>query len=1249
MGQGNEPAANVGAFDVPPELQEAFDKAVAATQRFTTTSEALARDAFVAEWEAITRHEAFGSAPPAFRAHVFNMLGMAFHLRATGGAGADIDAAIAAFEAAVATVPADSASRSAYLGSLGFAIVDRLSENETIVDRDAAIAAFAEALKGTPVDSPNRPRYLTNLGIGLHHRFDSGGVPADLDAAITAFEEALEVTPVDSPKRPGYLTNLGAGLKGRFDAREAPADLDAAIAAYRGAADATPADDPNRSARLSKLGLGLRERYDRGRASTDLDAAIATFEEAVETSPADAPNRPDRLDNLGNALLERYDQSGAPADLEAAILAFEMAVETSPADDPGRPGRLTNLGNSLQSRMARTGSPADLEAAITAFEEAVDTGPSGGPDRALYLTNLGSGLLDRHVRSGAQADLDAAIAAFEEAVEIGRDDAPGQLVRINNLGGGLAARYDRTGSIADLEAMMAGYEEALAATPVGDPGRPARLNNVGMCLRERYIRRGATTDLDAAIAFFQEALEATPTESPERPKILANVGVSLSDRYDATGNVADLEASIAACRQALDATPADATARPVYLEMFGNGLRARFRGTREPADLEASIAALRESIEATPADSPYRESRLANLAYGLAERHGRTNAETDLEAAIDAIRKSCRLGLTPAITLGTAQQWGGWASARGAWAEAAEAYGHGLAAIDRLYQSQLLPGAKQTWLGAAQGLAASAAYALARIGAPAAAFLALERGRARVLTEAIQRDRADLADVEALDPGAYAAYEQAAGNLRALESQERAGGTGRPEAASVSVSAGALQDQARQARAGLEAAISRLQRLPGHARFGQPPTIDEVARVAEPGRPLVALVTTSAGSVALLVSRGEDSAAPTFEAIWAPGLTTTVLNDLLTTVEDGQVVGGYLAGQLREPEWLEAALADGLPKVGASLIGPIAARLRELSASGVVLLPTGLLGLLPLHAAPYPVDGEEHCLLDEFDVSHTPGALVLRAARAALAAREEAPPVLVGVGNPLPHPQPLAFARAELEEVARFFPEGARHPLYETAATETALVGLLPQATHVHLACHGRFDADTPLDSCLELARPDPPPPDGDEGRLRLEEILANDWFGHSRLVVLSACQTAITDARRLPDEAIGLPAGLLQAGVPGVIGTLWSVDDLSTTLLMTQFYAYHRQGDPQTGDGPLPPAAALRRAQGWLRTRTADDLVTLLAAHRSMAAADEQRRSTRMSAAEAGAGVRQLGLEEPTSRPFADPYYWAPFVAIGV
>ncbi len=54
------------------------------------------------------------------------------------------------------------------------------------------------------------------------------------------------------------------------------------------------------------------------------------------------------------------------------------------------------------------------------------------------------------------------------------------------------------------------------------------------------------------------------------------------------------------------------------------------------------------------------------------------------------------------------------------------------------------------------------------------------------------------------------------------------------------------------------------------------------------------------------------------------------------------------------------------------------------------------------------------------------------------------------------------------------------------------------------------------------------------------------------RLSVLSACQTAI---EHLPDDAIGLPAGLTRAGVPSVLGTLGSVNDASTALWMLRFY----------------------------------------------------------------------------------------------
>jgi CHAT domain-containing protein len=78
------------------------------------------------------------------------------------------------------------------------------------------------------------------------------------------------------------------------------------------------------------------------------------------------------------------------------------------------------------------------------------------------------------------------------------------------------------------------------------------------------------------------------------------------------------------------------------------------------------------------------------------------------------------------------------------------------------------------------------------------------------------------------------------------------------------------------------------------------------------------------------------------------------------------------------------------------------------------------------------------------------------------------------------------------------------------------------------------------------------------------------------RLVVLSACETSIPGAE-LPDEVVALPTGLLQAGVGGIVASLWRVDDLATLILMIEFYRRWRWDK-------LDPAVALRGAQQWLR-----------------------------------------------------------------
>jgi CHAT domain-containing protein len=234
-------------------------------------------------------------------------------------------------------------------------------------------------------------------------------------------------------------------------------------------------------------------------------------------------------------------------------------------------------------------------------------------------------------------------------------------------------------------------------------------------------------------------------------------------------------------------------------------------------------------------------------------------------------------------------------------------------------------------------------------------------------------------------------------------------------------------------------------------------------------------------------------------------------------------------------------------------------------------------------------------------------------------------------------PPSLTYARSELSSILNLLPAGAGAPIYEQQATREALWAALPGTTMAHFACHGQFGLDDTLDSALLLAQ---------ESRLTLRDLVAGDTTALSnlRLVALSACQTAITDFGRLPDESIGLPGGFLQAGVPAVVGTLWSINDLSTALLIYRFYELHLRGDAAAGLTPQPPMRALRLAQQWLRDLTYKEMFAYFQWHR-------QLKGARMSndLIEAGRALAEdYMLDHPNDRPYANPIFWAAFTFNG-
>ena len=297
------------------------------------------------------------------------------------------------------------------------------------------------------------------------------------------------------------------------------------------------------------------------------------------------------------------------------------------------------------------------------------------------------------------------------------------------------------------------------------------------------------------------------------------------------------------------------------------------------------------------------------------------------------------------------------------------------------------------------------------------------------------------------------------------------------------------------------------------------------------------------------------------------------------------------------------------------------------------LVPHDVLHYLPLHA----IRVEGRYLAERNPICYSPSASVMQHCHTRRKPARRGGALVLGDSRP---DMPLPFAREEARRVAQLLgcepllgPAAAKAMVLETLADEASR-----QATDVlHVACHGYFDPAEALKSGLVLA------PDGDGGTLTAEEIFSLQM--RAELVTLSACESGVNE-RRPGDELIGLTRALIYAGTPSVLVSLWRVDDLATGLLMEQFYRAWRGG--------MGKAQALQAAQCWLMRLPRDDALALvktardeaLAAHRL--AGGEDARARGWWAALAARYTEIAEMYRLGDRPFAHPYYWAPFVLVG-
>jgi CHAT domain-containing protein/tetratricopeptide (TPR) repeat protein len=1115
--------------------------------------------------------------------------------------------------------------------NLALAYGDRI-RGERAGNLEQAIQHYHQALQVYTREAFPEQWALAQNNLALAYRDRIGGKRADnLEKAIRHFEQALEVYTREAFREDWALiqNNLATAYGDRIRGKRAD-NLEKAIRHFEQALEvytreALPGDWATTQ---NNLAAAYSKRI-RGSRAENLEQAVRHFEQALEVQTREA--FPEQWATTQNNLAAAYSKRirGARAgNLEQAIQHYQQAFEVYIRETFPKDWALTqnNLATAFSNRI-RGGRAENLEQAIQHYEQALEVyTPEAFPEQwAGIQKNLALAYVNR-IRGDRADNLEQAIRRFEQALQVRTREAfPEDWAATQKS---LATGYgDRIrGERADnLEHAIGHFEQALQVyTREAFPEQwAATQNDLATACRDR-IRGEHADNVERAIHYYQQALEVYTGEAfPDHWAATTN---NLATAYwnRVRGERAEnLEQAIQQYEQALQVFTREAF--PEEWAKTQNNLATAYfsRICGERADnLEQAIKHCEQAFQVFTCEA-YPELWAAgqnNLGFAYSNRirgDRANNRERAMHHHAQALQVYTRRAL-PARHRDTQHSLGELHFDQENWKRAHASYTAAIQVGADLLTEAYTEAGRRAEVGETARLYANDAFALVRLGQLENALLTLEQGKTRLLNEALAMAEADLAMLPDADRKALRVARQA---MRDLEAEARLS-PDTPARRNDPELAATL----RQTRADLKRLVERI-------RVGQPEFLPAgldlpgLLALIPQGGALVAPLFTPKGSAVFVVSHGcttitENNILPlnTF--------TDADLQALIQGPADDPELGGWLGAygdQKSNPQrWLDAIEAIGRA-LWDSLMGPVHQRLTTLGlteGAPVLLVPQGGLGLLPVHAAWREVNGKKRYFLDDYTVSYAPSGYALSISSRRLGEPQRQQRSVLAVANPT---RDLPFTPAEGRAVIALFTNFKS--LEEDQATEKMVIAAAPGCNYLHFSCHGFYHWQDAMQSGLVLAGGKP---------LTVAEIISRLDLSAARLVTLSACETGLTDIRQSPDEYLGLPAGFLQAGTPAVLSTLWPVEDLSTRLLIDQFYRYHLQDR-------LVPAMALRKAQIWLRDNSAADL----------ALADQWKQVYQTTTDREVERTALWGMhyhaKHAKDKPFSSPYYWAPFTFAGV
>ncbi|KZT59456.1 hypothetical protein CALCODRAFT_481528 [Calocera cornea HHB12733] len=360
--------------------------------------------------------------------------------------------------------------------------------------------------------------------------------------------------------------------------------------------------------------------------------------------------------------------------------------------------------------------------------------------------------------------------------------------------------------------------------------------------------------------------------------------------------------------------------------------------------------------------------------------------------------------------------------------------------------------------------------------------------------------------------------------------------------------------------------VEQIRRLDGFSNFLQPMTYEELREPLEHGGTPIFLIASDYGCSALIMTKNNP-----VRYVPLTGTSRERLKSIAIVMHKGVVVPKDSLGTQNLERLVRTVINELWRDVGS----PIWNVLSTLGLGPLPLvwwIPTGVLGLLPIHAA-CPANPDEPGLPDLITSSYLVLLHSLVRTFRKLQQQGSNPPrrVLMVAQPKVDSFVELPSVKEELKVLRQILPEDKLIVLEGEDASVENVTNALGTERWIHFACHGHQDQVAPLESCLVLA----------DGKLRLSTLISHGAHDPNSFAFLLACHTA-RGCPALPDEMLHIAAALEFAGFGSVVGSAWAIADRDAPLMTSRVYRY------LTSEGgaldPSKSAEALRVAVTALR-----------------------------------------------------------------